>query len=477
MLALAQLQNAIINTPLVTEWELHQLARLLNQRRDIAYLPFTTEGFSRQMTVSDEDVEIRYRENELDYQTEESVDVAYVELSADALIDDESIEVLEDELVSAYETEVAASLAGDRRQGRHILLQITPQQNEEQARSILLEFKEQLESGADFAELARAHSDDPGSAAQGGELGMVGKGIFDPEFENVLWSLGEGELSDPVVTSFGVHLIRLDDVEVVVYPPFEDQRDEIALRLRGDQAARLFIDRLRELDNLAFEQPDGLAGIAAELGLELQTVEGVSRSRGEGVFTNVQVRDAVFSPDVLDNGFNTPAVEMTGDRAVVAHVGDRHGPELIPLIDVADVIRETIVGERARVLAEESHAKASARITAGENVSTVADDYDVRWQTFELADRNLSDVPRLVLEAAFELPRPGAGTKSVGQSALPENGLAVVTVTRVVDGDLAIMAESEIDNLRGVLNSRSANLDFSAFFATLEQDASISRHQ
>lgn len=475
LLALEQLQDGITQSAFLTDWELRHNARLLNQRRDLAYLAFTADGFGSQVVVTDEDVNLRYRENELDFRTEETVDVGYVELTAESLIYDESIAVSDDDVRAAYDVEAAASLLGDRRESRHILLQVSEDRTAEQARVVLLDLKDRIERGADFAKLAQEFSEDPGSAAVGGELGLVGKGVFDPEFERALWSLETGELSDPVRTEFGYHLIRLDEIEIAEYPSFENQRANIELRLRREQAAGLFIDRLRELDNLAFEQPDSLQGIVDELKLEPKTIPGVSRNHGEGVFANVAVRDAVFANDVLVRGYNTAAVDITDNRAVVARVTAHHVPQPIPIADVRDGIRAEIVAERARVVAQQSHEAALARIQAGESVSVVANDYHVRWQMFALANRNHADVPEPVLHAAFTLPRPTDRSKSVGESALDDGGHAVITVTRVVDGDLAIMAESEISSLRGFLDDRAGNLDFAAFVASIEHEASISR--
>jgi peptidyl-prolyl cis-trans isomerase D len=376
---------------------------------------------------------------------------------------------------SAYDADAAASLLGERRQSRHILVQVDEERTAEQALAVLLDLKVRLEAGESFAQLAQEYSEDPGSSADGGELGLVGKGVFDPEFERALWSLEPGKLSDPVLTEFGYHLIRLDEIDVAEYPSFENQQASIELRLRRDQAAGLFVERLRELDNLAFEQPDSLQGIAAELSLEAKTVTGVSRLQGEGVFANAALRDAVFSNDALDKGYNTAAVEITDNRAVVARVTAHHPPQAIPLAEVRDQIRMDIVSERARSVAEKSHQAALARVRAGESVTDVANDYRMRWQTFALSKRNHIDVPGSVLDAAFKLPRPAEGSKSVGESALDDGGNAVVTVTRVVDGDLAIMAESEIESMREFLDQLAGNLDFSAFVATIEQAASVSR--
>ena len=474
-LALDQLQDGLTDTAFVTDWELAQSARLLNQNRDLAYLWFVADDFLDQVALTDEDVRLRYEENALDYQTDESADVLYVELSATGLVDDPAIEVTDGEIQAAYAADVEAALLGDQRESSHILLQADSERSPEAAQELLADLKARLADGADFAELARQYSEDPGSAEQGGALGAVGKGVFDPEFERVLWQLEEGEVSEPVATEFGYHLIRLEKIIVSEVPPLEALRDEIVAQLRLEQAEALFLERMRELDNLAFEQPDTLDGIADQLGLAVQSTPGVTAGAGDGVFANELLREAVFTTDVLGNGYNSPAIELTDNRAVVLRVAQRHDPQTIPFANVAELIREDMLTQRAQLLAEEGHAAALERVRAGENVSRVANDYGLQWQTHTLASRNNGEVPQPVLQVAFDLQRPSDGAKSVGEAALPDGGRAVVTVTRVEDGDIVIMAEREIENMRDFLDNRAANLDFAAFYDTLEQDASIDR--
>ncbi|HEY5680053.1 MAG TPA: SurA N-terminal domain-containing protein [Pseudomonadales bacterium] len=474
LMALEQLRRGLTETAFLTDWEVRQSARLLSQKRDIAYLAFTEDDFLPLVEVSDEEVATRYAENELEYRTEETVDVEYLELSAEGLVNDESISVSEAAIEETYAADSAEALSGDRRQARHILLEVGASRTAEQAENELNAVRERIVGGADFASLAEELSEDPGSAALGGDLGMVAKGIFDPAFEQALWELEVGEISEPVRTDFGYHLIQLDAVDVRELPPLSEQRDDIELRLRREQAEELFSERLREFDNLAFEQPDGLEGIAAALALETQSVAGVSRSRGDGVFANASLRDAVFASEVLDNGYNTQAVALTDNRAVVARVKARYEPEAIPLDDVRDDIRAAIASEKARVALRQAQQNALARVRSGESVSAVADDYGLGWQTFELVSRSSADAPRAVLSAAFSLPRPGEREKSVGEATLDDGSVAVVTVTRVVDGDVSVMAEREIESMRGFLGNRVASLDFAGLTTTLEREASIS---
>jgi peptidyl-prolyl cis-trans isomerase D len=476
LLALEQLQTGIMGTAFETEQELRGYARLLGQRRDIAYLPFGVDRFVEQAQVSDEDVALRYEENRAEYMTEETVDVEWIELTAQSLADAPGIEVSEDEVRAAYEADRAAAPAGDERRSRHILLTVNDSRDAAAAEAEIRALQARIEAGESFADVARTASEDPGSAPQGGDLGFAGRGVFDPAFEEALFALDEpGALSGPVRTEFGVHLIQLEEVRTVEYPDFETARSGIEERLRRAQADSLFDERVRELDNLAFERPNDLAGVAAEFGLEARRLDGVKRGEGADPFGSEALREAVFAADVLDKGFNTPVVEAEPGRAVVARVVQRHPAEPIPLAEVADELRERMVSERAAELAEEARAAAQARVEAGESVAEVARAYGLNWQRFEAVTRGAADIPRDILDAAFRLDRPAEGDKSVGAARLSGGGGAVVTVTRVQDGTLEALTQEETAELRRLVAERVARLDFGGFYETLERNASIRR--
>ena len=469
-----QLRLALVDTALAADWESALFVRLLDQRRDLAWLPFTVARFSEDVTVDAADIELHYAEHEAEMMTDEKVDVAYVELSWEQLLDDPSIDIGEADLQREYEADKAAAADREQRRSSHILLRTGEERSDEEAMRLLEGFRERLLAGEPFAELAENHSEDPGSAAVGGDLGLVGRGIFDPAFEEALWQLQEGEISPPVKSAFGYHLIRLEGVEVEEFPDFAEKRQEIEQRLREQAARDLFADRVRELDNLAFEQNESLAGIEEALGLERQVVEGVTRSSG-GVFASDELREAVFAPDVLEDGNNTAAIEQGGDRAVVARVLSHQPRQLRPLADVRPEIEALLVRQSARQALAEAHESALARVEAGESTAAVADDYGLSWQTVESARRADERVPAAVLEAAFAMPRPPEDGKSVGFASLNEEGEAVVTVTRVVEGDAAALADAELDGLRQLLLARGQRLDFEALYQSYLADADISR--
>lgn len=476
MLALEQIQTAITQTAFLGSRELALHAGLLAQRRDVSYLPFTIERFRDQVTVTDEDVQLRYQENQREYATPERVDVEYVALALEDLTEHPSIEVTDAQVLAAYEAERAMAPAEEERRSRHILLETNAERGPDAARQQLEEIRARIEAGESFAEIAAEVSEDPGSATEGGDLGFAGRGIYTPPFEDALFALSEpGDLSEPVQTEFGYHLIQLDAVRAHEYPTLEEARPEIERTLRADQARTLYAERLRELDNLAFEQPQTLEPVESELGLSRQVVDGVTRAEGPGLFAQPEVRERLFSTEVLVNRFNSAAVEYAPGRAVVMRVVDRHMSEAIPLDEVAGDIREAIETERARSLVREAHAAALSRLRAGEATSQVAADYRTNWQTFERVARTEQQVPRPVLQAAFELPRPQPNDKSVGEAMMPDGGMAVIAVTRVQDADVAEISETELDGMRRFLADRVANLELGALFQTLQDQARIRR--
>lgn len=478
LMALEQLQTGITDSAFLTRRELNVHAGLLGQRRDIAYLVFDAERFRDQVSVTDEDVRQHYEDNRRAYETVESLDVAYVTLTRDDLLDDPALEISEDELRSAYEAERAEAPPEESRRSRHILLEIGDGRSAADAVAELQALKTRVEAGESFAELAQDVSEDPGSAGQGGDLGFAGRGVFDPDFEEVLFALDEpGDVSEPVATDFGYHLIQLEEVRRTPYPDFDSMRADIERQLRREQAAGLYADRLRELDNLAFEHPNDLQTIVDTLGLQRQTVDGVTREQGPPPFDAAAVRDRLFTDDVLRNRFNSAAVEYADNRAVVMRVTERHAPEPIPFDDVADDIREEIELGRARTLAAQAYEEARERLESDASAAEIARDYGANWQTFELIRRNSTEIPRAVLQAAFALPRPGADGKRVGSAQMPSGGTALITVTRVQDGRADTLTEAELEGMRGFLADRVARLEFTAFYESVRNEASVRRAQ
>lgn len=473
------LQGGISNSYLMTDWELAELVRVLNQRRDLAYLPLSVDDYMARVEVTDEEVEIRYEEEASAYMTPLMLDVEYLVLGVQDLMDDESIEVSEEAIASLYDEDRAAALKTEQRDSSHILLQINDERDEAAALAEIEALAQRLAAGEDFAELAQAVSEDPGSAPQGGDLGPVGEGIFDPAFEDALWSLEEpGQISGPVKSAFGYHLIRLNEIVVPEYPSLEEQREQLVARIKRVQAAELFAEQARLLEDLSYDEQTSLADTAAALELPLQREEGVSRDSTHPVLGRGRVISAAFSDEVLA-GNNSSAIAMGEEEVIVLRVAEQHPPELKPLEDVRDEVVAAIKREKALAEIDQAKQRGLARLEAGDSVADIAASLNSTWQSYELASRSPrtaeeAAMPTEVRSFAFELPRPPEGEKSFGAVDLA-TGAALVTVTRVVQGDVDATLAQETDQLRRAASDRGARVDVQSFMQAAEAELGVDR--
>ncbi len=476
-LSSSQLQQGILNSRSLMDWELAELVRVVNQQRDIAYLPLTVENFKAGIEVSDNEVALRYEEEQSAYMTPLKVDVSYVRLGVDDLLDDPSIEVFDEDLQQLYEEERQGALADEQRDSSHILVQVNNDRSEEQALSLITEIQTRLNGGEVFEDLAKELSEDPGSAADGGSLGPVGKNVFDPAFEAALFALeNPGDLSAPVLSAFGYHLIRLDEFVVPEYPDFESQRGELEIKVRRAQATDLFVDKALELERSVYDERTSLDASAADAGLEIVQVAGISQDApgDDLLFNQPAALDAVFSARVLD-GRNSDPIELGEDQVAYVRVDAQYPPEPIPLEEVAADIRAAIEREKALAAIDVAQAQALERLRAGDSTVDVAEANNAEWQTFEAANRGGNPaIPQQVLTAAFDLPRPASGEKAVGIADLPD-GAAVVTVTRVVPGDVATTTDADLAELRRVASGRVSRLDIQSLFEAAEESIGVKR--
>ena len=467
----------------VADWELAEIVRVISQRRDLAYLPLTVDLYGESVSVADEEIEIRYDEEQSNYMTPLTVDAEYLVLGVQDLLNDTSIEVSEEELASLYKEEKTAALRDEQRASSHILLQVNDDRDDASARAEIEAIAARLEAGEVFEDLAESLSEDPGSAPEGGSLGAVSKGIFDPAFETALWALeNEGDVSQPVRSMFGYHLIRLDGVVAPDYPDFATLKEQLELRVRREKALALFSDRARELEDLAYDEQVSLTETAASLGLELTQVDGVVEDESsDTILSQPNVRAALFEDDVL-SGNNSAAIPLSEEQIVVVRVAQQYPPTLRPLEEVREEIRANLVREKSLNKIAEYKAQGMARLEAGDSVAEIADSLGSRWQTIELARRSpataqeAAQMPNEVREMAFSLPRPKPGAKSIGVVDLAD-GAALVTVTRVVQGDIDATPQAELAELRRASEGRAGRLDLQSVLQASERNIGVERPQ
>ena len=473
------LRTSVIDSGFISDWEVKETLKVLAQRRDIAFLALTRDEFRPGVEVSENEIADRYAEEESLYMTEPMLDLEYLTLSVKGLMNAPSISVSEEDIVDAWKENLEVALENAQRESSHILIAINGDRGETDAADLAESVYEQLTSGGDFGALAGEFSDDAGSARTGGSLGLAGKGVFAPEFEATLWNMERaGDIAPPVKTDFGYHIIRLDRVQKVDYPDLAEMRDELDSGLRMDAAREIFQEKSMDLERFSYDERYALVDTAEQVGAIVVSADNISKSdqgsHGDWL-SDAEVLEDIFSDDV-PVGENGPLIELSDERVMVTRVRNRKDPELIPLKDVAELIEATLIDEKTDTAIAEAKVSALQKIEDGVSVSDIADEYGLRWSSHELVRRTGGpDVPQEVLNLAFELPRPEELEKSYGDVSIID-GEAIVTVTRVQNGDVKTLSDEEIASVREGLKSRNDRISMDSFFVAAQSDVGVERN-
>ncbi|MDF0749182.1 SurA N-terminal domain-containing protein [Marinobacter sp. 71-i] len=456
-----QIRAGIAQSGIVTEENVAQLLRIQNQTRDFRVITLSADAVSDDVEVTDADVEAYYEDNQEAFQQPESVDARYIALSLEALA--ETVEISDEQLREYYEQR-SSELAREERRASHILIE-----DGEEADETIATIQERLAAGESFAALAKEFSVDTVSAEQGGDLGYAERGVYDPAFEEALFALEEGEVSDPVSTSFGIHLIKLEDVQKTEAPPLAELKDQLRRELAQREATERFAEVRSKLADLAYAADD-LAGPAEELGLEVREKADITRDGGEAPFDHAGLVRQLFSEDVLNEGFNTELIDVGDNMSVVARVGEYHEAQQQPLDEVADEIRAALTRQETR---EALNERADA-IIAGLESGKSAEELGLgEWRSYEEQSRSNPALGGAVMSEVFSLQRPGDGDNVYG-SVVSGDSVSIVALDAVNEGEVN-RDGGEFRQLRSFLASLEGQREYRAYQQYLRDNAEIER--
>jgi peptidyl-prolyl cis-trans isomerase D len=397
-------------------------------RREIQVASFTPESFASKVTVSDADVEAYYKAHTAQFQSPEQASIEYLVLDIEAA--KKNISVSEADLKTYYEQNTARFGTKEERRASHILITApasAPAADRAKAKAkaeqLLAEVKK---APATFADVARKNSQDPGSAEKGGDLDFVTRGAMVKPFEDAMFALKKGDISDVIETEFGYHIIRLADIKPAVVPPFEQVRATIENEVRAQQATQEFAKAAESFTDAVYQQPDSLKPAAEKLKLTIQTASNVARTPAPsvtGVLANRNFLNALFAADSLERKQNTEAIEVGTNQLASGRVTQYTPARPLPLAEVKDKIRAQLVTERAAVMAKaEGEAKLAAWTAKADGATFGA--------PITVSRRELQNQPIPIIDAAL---RADAGKLPalVGVD-LGTQGYAVVRVTKLV---------------------------------------------
>jgi peptidyl-prolyl cis-trans isomerase D len=472
-----QITNGIVQTAQATPAMLDAVYRLQGQQRRFRYLKLPLARYQDQVQPSDEEVQQYYEAHSTEFMTPERIRVQYLELKADEL---EVIgDVDEADLQALYQEQSERYVNEEERRARHILVQVAGDADDETieaARARAATALERLASGESFETLAGELSDDPGSAANGGDLGFFAKGMMVPEFESVAFSLDKGERSEIVRSAFGFHIIEVTDIQAEVVKPFADVRDELVDELLAAQRGDRFYDLSEQLSNLAFEQPDTLEGAAQELELEIRTSEWLTREGGAGIGDHADVVAAAFAEDVLNNGNNSEPVEVADDHLVVLRVLDHERAAAVPLDSVRDEVRAKVHDEKARSLARTRGEELLTSLKSGTPLDEIATTESLELQDSGLIDRRAVQPERTLVHEAFLMAPPAGEQASVTGLALGSGDYVLLALEEVRDGELSALTDAEREQASRELSRIQGVTEMAALLDDLRSKAKIVIH-
>lgn len=345
--------------------------RLAEQKRQIIQVEITPDRFLSRVQLDEAAVKAYYDSHGKDFHLPEQARVEYLMLTPDTL--GSRVAVSDDEVRAFYESHAAEYGAPEERSASHILIAVPKDAPAAQRSAALDSAKGLLQKLAQapdsFAELARKHSQDPGSAGQGGDLGYFRRGTMVGPFEDAVFGMKPGEVRGPVETDFGYHIIKLTGVKPGTRQSLEQVRDAIVKEIRREKAGRKFAEAAENFSNLVYEQSGSLKPAAEALGLTPLQSAWITRTGANAPFpVNPRFLDALFSEDVIKNQRNTEAIEVAPGTLVSARVIEHKAAAARPLEEARAEIVRRATRERATEMAFKEGRELLARLARGEPV-------------------------------------------------------------------------------------------------------------
>ncbi|QEL55247.1 SurA N-terminal domain-containing protein [Chromobacterium paludis] len=451
--------DSVAGTQFVPQVVIDRVIAILGEAREIQPLLIKPSDFAAEVKTDDAAIKAYYDANAKRFRTAEQVKLDYVVLSQDALA--QSIKVSDADVQKYYEQH-KADLAGEQRRASHILLTVPKDAKPEQKAKIKAEaeaiLKEVKANPAKFAEIAKAKSQDPGSAEKGGDLGFNARGMMVKPFDDAVFAMKPGQISDLVETEYGFHIIRLDAIKSET---LDQLKAAIVEKLQKQKAAALFRAQSDKLNEVSYQQADSLKGVVDALKLEVKHSAWLQRNQPaqDEILGNPKLLQAVFSDDVLKKKHNSEVVDVGGGRLVVARVADHQPERQQAIAEVRDQIKAELIAREGAKLADKKGQALLAELKAGKGVDAQ------QWGAALTVSRRAPGLPQSDMRSIF----------AVGAAKLPafagvhhdDGSYVVYRVNKVVPAPAATDAERA--QLGGQLDQVSANGQFAAYLKTLRE--------
>jgi peptidyl-prolyl cis-trans isomerase D len=476
-LATRQVPTAIVGTAFTTKTEADAFLRLQLQQRDFSFVDLPPPAPTpQQSNVTDAEIAAYYKSHQSGFMIPEQVSVNYIDLDAATM--KVSPDLSDKALQARYEKEKNRFVSPPQWEVSHILVKLPPKATATEKKDALAKAQhvEELAKapGADFAKLAEQYSDDLGSKRQGGDLGWLQKGDAGPEFQAALDKMKEGEISGPVLTSDGYHVIDLRGLRAGHAESFAQVRDQLAEEAKKNARQDTYRDVGNKLTDMIYNDPTSLKPAAQKLGLTVQTTPLFGRGGSKtGLAANPEVVKAAFSDMVLMQGNTSDPISLGNDHMVVIHL-DKHVPAAPkPLAEVSGQIKQEIIQQRVDTSAKTLADAALARLQGGATLDAVAKQAGQNVQQKIDVVRNAQDVDPDLLKAVFDLAHPAKGGETKALVPMEKGHYALVVLNAVKPGDASSVPAQSRSILREQMARAYGNADMQSYLDVLRKQSKI----
>ena len=463
-LEINQLRRGLIETAFMTNAEFTQFIELQMQERSGQMLIIDSSRFKDQVNIDPSEVNDYYQNNIDLFQSDEELDVEYLEINIEDVA--QQVQFSGDEIRDYYKNNLDRFVSNEERKSSHILVAIDEDTTDEQAAKLIKEIQTKLETET-FEELAKQYSDDPGSAAQGGDLGWAETGLFVPEFESALFSMNVGDTSEVVKTDFGYHLIRMDDIKPGQQQAFEDIEYELELEYSRLLAEEELFELADQMADLTLQSYNELSTVAEKMSLKKSNLDAFTRTGSTFLHQDPEMVNILFSPGSIELGENTPLFQI-GDSVIVARAKAHRLPSTRDFVEVQGDIQSFIMNQEAMKLANDyaDGLKNDESLVFGD----LSQDDGIQVEDFQIL-RNSTNYSRGLSDAIFSLKKDLINEEIVVFSELEKVYLA--KVSSVDTGNLSLFSDQERSDAKSDLSEQYGSQDLDGLAQSLRDNAEV----
>ncbi len=467
-LLLEQFTDGINSSSFVSDDEVKRVIQLIKQKRDISYSIIKAENFIDKVSITGEEIKNYHQNFQDQFRNPEQIKLAYIEISRQDLA--KNVQVTDEKINKYYQDNLPQYTQPERRKASHILFTLPADTDTETKDKVKAEAQavlDKINSGSDFSEMAKLHSKDSGSADNGGDLGFFGRGEMVPAFEESAYSMQPGSVSELVESSFGYHIIKLISVEGGQSKPLETVKDTIIESIQFDEVENDYFEKVEAMQTIAYEQPDSLEPVSAELNLVIKESKLITNAGGEGILANAKLLNAAFSETVLEEGNNSDLIELGNDHVAVIRLVERISADIKPLDEVKSMIETRLKQDSVTAKAQEKASELVKQLTDGKSLNDLSQEHSLIIVNTGAVDRQDISVPREISNKVFTMPRE----MKYSTTNMMNGDIAVIVIKSIEDGDSGDQAL--FDSIKTALLQNTGNMETSLSIIQIRSDSKI----